>query len=56
MKKNKLTAAVQTCKTETGEALQLLYDNVNKGQQKQLVKRAEIQTLFDRYGVDYEET
>lgn len=53
MKKSELTAAVAVCKTETREALQLLFDNVNKGQQKQLVKREEIKALFDRYGVQY---
>lgn len=53
--KTKLTQAVEAHKAETKEALQLLYDNVNKGQRKQLVKRAEIKALFDRYGVEYEE-
>ena len=53
--KAKLDAAVAKCKTDTKDALQLLYDNVNKGQRKQLVKRAEIKALFDRYGVEYEE-
>ena len=54
MKKTELAAAVLACKTETGAALQLLFDNVNPGQQKQLVKRPEIRALFDRYGVAYE--
>ena len=53
MKKNKLTEAVTAHKTETKDALQLLYDNINKGQQKQIVKREEIKKLFDRYGVEY---
>ena len=39
---------------EIKTALQLLFDNINKGQQKQLVKREEIKTLFDRYGVVYD--
>ncbi len=53
MRKAKLTEAVTAHKTATKEALQLLFDNVNKGQQKQLVKREEIKKLFDRYGVNY---
>lgn len=53
MRKSKLTEAVTAHKTETREALQLLFDNINKGQRKQLVKREEIKKLFDRYGVEY---
>lgn len=53
--KSALTRAVDAHKTETREALQTLYDNVNKGQRKQLVKRPEIKALFDRYGVNYDE-
>lgn len=52
--KKKLKSAVSAHKTETQKALQLLYDNVNKGQKKQLIKRQEIRDLFDRYGVEYE--
>ena len=54
MKKSDLTAAVEACRRETREALQELYDNVNKGQQKQLARRESIRTLFYRYGVQYE--
>ena len=53
MRKAKLTEAVTAHKTETKDALQLLFDNINKGQQKQLVKREEIKKLFERYGVEY---
>lgn len=52
--KSKLKTAVSKAKNETKDALQLLYDSINKGQRKQLVKRAEIKALFDRYGVEYE--
>lgn len=51
MKKSKLTEAVNNTKTETKDALQVLFDNINKGQQKQLLKREEVKKLFDRYGV-----
>lgn len=51
--KQLLKERVEQAKTDTGSALQILFDNVNKGQRKQLVKRQEIKELFDRYGVDY---
>ena len=54
MKKNKLEKAVTQAKTETGAALQMLFDNINQGQQKQLVKLPEIKELFDRFGVKYD--
>lgn len=55
MLKQDLIDKVAALKNETKYALQTLFDNVNKGQQKQLVKNEEIKTLFDRYGVEYEE-
>lgn len=54
MKKSELIKATKTFKEETRDALQLLYDNINKGQQKKIVKREEIKTLFDKYNVNYE--
>jgi hypothetical protein len=30
-----------------------MYDALNQGQQKQIVKNAEVKALFDRYGVEY---
>ena len=53
MKKNELTSAVNTAKTETRDALQELFDNINAGQQKQLIKKPNIKALLDRYGVEY---
>lgn len=53
MKKKELKEKTAAVKDETRIALQLLYDNINKGQQKQLIKREEIKALFDRYGVTY---
>ena len=55
MKKNKLNEAVISRKTTTREALQLLWDNVNKGQKKQILKNEEVKSMFDLYGVEYEE-
>lgn len=55
MTKDKLSKSVGKCKDETRNALQTLFDNVNKGQQKQLVKIEEIKNLFDTFGVKYED-
>ena len=38
---------------ETREALQLVYDSLNQGQQKKLLKEESIAELFERYGVKY---
>lgn len=55
MKKSELVAAVQTVKTETRNALQTVYDSLNHGQQKKLIKDEAVKALFDLYGVYYEE-
>lgn len=55
MKKNKLTEATNANMEQTREALRLLWDNVNKGQKKQILKKPEVKDMFDRYGVKYEE-
>ena len=52
--KEKLRENVNTVKGETTSALQTMYDSLNKGQQKKIVKNAEVKALFDRYGVEYE--
>ena len=54
MKKSELTAAVLEVKTETRDALQTMYNAMNHGQQKQIVKNESVKALFDRYGVEYE--
>ena len=55
MKKTELNTAVVTAKTETREALQTVYDALNQGQRKKIVKDNAVKKLFDLYGVDYEE-
>ena len=55
MKKIDLTAAVQTVKTETKNALQTMYNELNQGQQKKIIKDETVKALFDRYGVEYTE-
>ena len=53
MKKYELTERLTMNMSETKTALQTLWDNINQGQQKQLMKRGEIKALLDRYGVEY---
>ncbi len=51
---NKWQEKAASVKNETGAALQLVFDEVPKGQQKQLVKNPAIKEVLDRYGVVYE--
>lgn len=53
MKKATLKREVAAVKVETKTALQTMYDALNQGQQKKIVKNAEVKALFDRYGVEY---
>ena len=55
MTKNELTAAVESARAETKAALQTVYDAMNQGQQKKIVKDEAVKALFDLYGVYYEE-
>ena len=52
MNKETLNKAVEACKAETKEALQTVYDELNNGQQKKLLKNETIKALFERYGVN----
>lgn len=38
---------------ETRDALQLVYDSLNHGQQQKLLKEEAVAELFERYGVSY---
>lgn len=53
MDKQTLQKVVQTAKVETKEALQTVYDSLNQGQQKKIVKDEKVKALFDLYGVEY---
>lgn len=55
MTKKELIAAVENAKVETKSALQTVYDAMNKGQQKKIVKGEAVKALFDLYGVEYSE-
>ena len=54
MNKSTLNEAVTKCKTETKNALQTVYDALNQGQQKKILKEDAVKALFDLYGVVYE--
>lgn len=41
--------------TETKQALQTVFDALNKGQQNKLLKNEEVKALLQRYGVAVEE-
>lgn len=51
MKKSELTATVEAAKEETRNALQTVYDALNQGQQKKIVKDESVKALFDLYNV-----
>lgn len=40
---------------EVKEALETIYSELNKGQQKKLLKSDRVKALFDRYKIQYEE-
>lgn len=51
MRKSALDKKVESLMEETRAALQTVYDALNHGQQKQIVKDDKVKALFDRYGV-----
>lgn len=54
MTREELMIAVEAAKTDTKNALQTVYDALNQGQKKQIVKDEAVKTLFDLYGVTYD--
>lgn len=54
MRKTDLIQAVENCQTQTKDALQTVYDTLNQGQQKQIVKDEKVKALFDLHGVEYD--
>lgn len=51
MKKITLERKTDEVISETREALQTVYDALNNGQQKKLLKNEEVAKLFERYEV-----
>lgn len=52
--KNKWQDKVDVFCNDTKSALQLIYDSLNQGQQKKILKDEQVKKLFDRYGVIYD--
>ena len=53
MKIQDLFDKVTAAKMETKDALQTMYDTLNQGQRKKIIKNEKVKALFDRYGVEY---
>lgn len=53
MTKEELENKTNDVINETRDALQTMYDALNHGQQKQIIKDENVKALFDRYGVSY---
>ena len=49
----KLVDKVIAYNIEIKTALQTMYDALNKGQQKKIVKNEKVKALFDKYSVTY---
>ena len=45
------TEKAEAVYTETKQALQTVYDALNQGQQKKILKNEEVKALFDKYGI-----
>lgn len=53
MTKKELSESVAAAKLETKTALETMYNALNQGQQKKIVKDEKVKALFDLYGVEY---
>lgn len=49
----KLVDKVIAYNIEIKTALQTMYDALNQGQRKKILKNEKVKALFDRYGVTY---
>lgn len=52
MTKQQLEQKTEAAIADTRDALQLVYDSLNNGQQKKILKNDAVAELFDRYGVE----
>lgn len=53
--KGRWTLAAEAVAAETKAALQTVFDNLNQGQQKKLLRSPEVRALFERYTVGQSE-
>lgn len=51
---NKWQNKAEIVVANTKEALQAVYDALNAGQKKQILKHEKVKVLFDRYEVEYD--
>lgn len=49
-----LREKIITYNREIKEALETIYNELNSGQQKKLLKSEKVKALFDRYKIEYE--
>lgn len=54
MRRSELKSRTDTAVEQTRNALQTVYDSLNRGQQLQLLKLDYVKKLFDRYDVHYQ--
>lgn len=54
MTKSELRRVTAQAKNEAREALQVIWDNTNKGQRNKMLKTPEIKEILDLYGVSYD--
>lgn len=52
MTKQELSTLVTAYKERTRDALTVVYDALNNGQRKQLLKDEKVKALFDQFGVE----
>ncbi len=55
MTKVELAKSVTAFKEETAAALRTMYNALNAGQKKQILKNEAVAALFERYGVERDE-
>lgn len=55
MRNKELREAVKAARAETKTAIETIFNALNPGQRKQLVKDPDVKALFDLYGVAYDE-
>lgn len=48
------TERARECVADTKGALQAVYNDLNQGQQKKLLRNSTIRAMFERYGVEIE--
>lgn len=51
--KKTLQQNAKKAKINTKNALQIVYDSLNQGQRKKIIRNEEVKKIFDLYGVEY---